>query len=419
MSADQAELVTRLLAEHHIGSQVAEMDMDEPVSYEAFSESEIESDEECEVRSITNHTVDENGVWSFEVRFSDRSTQWVLDADCHCERAIGEYLSESATHVRTLFILCRISKKADPNSVSLGAQAQQMFEGVRGQVGLNTRIKVFQVTGSAFKRIPTAFRNVGEAARPQDRILFYRVDRLSRNIIESLAWLEDLNKRGVEMFSFTENISYALNGTAFIEAVLGAQKESEMIGRRVKMGLDARRARGDTVFGSVPYGQKTVRMPDGHLEAVPNEEELAVVRRLACNEGDLRCFNTKSAAIALNSAGIRKRGRKWNGPMVAALRHKFRNLPRVRCVEEAKAGVAAAAAAAEHPVRTAVETLFAQAEVDRMIAQEVAASPVPVDASSAAAAAAAAPAPAPAPAPAAAQKKHKHKHQQKHHQTKQ
>ena len=296
------------------------------------------------------------GVWEFEVNFSDRTSQWVLDSDCHCENAIGEYLSKSATHVRTLFILCRISKKADPNSVSLGAQAHQMFEGVRGQVGLNTRIKVFQVTGSAFKQIPTAFRNVGEAARPQDRILFYRVDRLSRNIVESLSWLEELNKRGVEMFSFTENISYALNKTAFIEAVLGAQKESEMIGRRVRMGLEARRARGDTVFGSVPFGQKTIRMPDGHLEAVPNDEELAVVRRLLVPNEKASLAHQKAtvAASMLNGAGGRKRGRKWNGPMVAALRHKFRNSPHLKVVEEAMAGVAAAARAEKKAGKKAV-----------------------------------------------------------------
>lgn len=318
---NQTELANRLLATN-ISTQEEKID--------------VVDDFESEVECILDHRVNEYGPWQYLIKFKDGEIDWISDDKCYCEQTISNYLS-TLPNIKTVYILCRISKKADPNSISLSAQANQMVESVYSVIDANVRVKVIQVVGSAFTRIPTTFSEVGLAARSGDSILFFRVDRLSRNIVESLSWLEDLNERGVTLASFTENISYSMNKTQFIESVLNAQKESEMIGRRVRMGLSARRARGDTVFGACPYGEKSVRI-NGRVVSTTNEEELEVVRRLLVRNHPTSLAGMTSQLVAntLNDAGIRKRGRKWSGQMVSSLRHKFRDSPVIKIEADAR-----------------------------------------------------------------------------------
>jgi len=279
------------------------------------------ADLEMEVSRVSAHRITETGVWQFKVHFKGYrdNGEWVNDADCHCEKTIREYLNTLAKPVKTIYCVCRVSSKnqTGPKHVSLDAQEHRLLQTARTRFGAAnpaTRIKTFKISASAYRGIPNVLQNIGEAAASGDAILTYRVDRLSRNIVKFLSFLEELNERGVQILAQDENIWYHEKKLEFIQGILDANKEAFVIGKRVKLSLERRRARGDEVFGSVPYGFSIKRGQDNRLVRVRNVVEQNVIRRI---ERELALKRTtKQIAEDLNAAGIRKRNRRWTSAMV-------------------------------------------------------------------------------------------------------
>ena len=165
---------------------------------------------------------------------------------------------------------------------------------------------------------------MGEACLEDDAILFWRVDRLSRNIVKSLSWMEDLDNRGVTLYSHNENITYKSNKLEFLQCVLDAQKEAKILGERVKLAYKRKRDRGDERVGSIPYGKKYKRVYDDDGNIIKNivvdhPEESSIIWRI-CRS------NKKASEIAnnLNNEGIYKRNKQWNRMMVMRIKREHK-----------------------------------------------------------------------------------------------
>jgi DNA invertase Pin-like site-specific DNA recombinase len=271
----------------------------------------------CEVDSIIGHRHNSTG-WDFQIKWKGNrgepsTTEWVSDKNTNCEYTINKYLKTKG--INTAYCFCRVStkKQVGETHVSLDAQASELSTDSSNKTPTH-RVKIFKISASAYKNIPKSLKEIGEAVSSGDALYIYRVDRLSRNIIKYLGWLEDLDERGVIIYSHAESILYGENKLEFIQGILDAQKEFTLLGDRVKMSIKRRRDRGDDHIGSLKYGKKFLRREDGSLSVVENLTETTITNSI---------FNSKetSDVIAknLNSRKQYKRGKRWNARMVTRI----------------------------------------------------------------------------------------------------
>jgi DNA invertase Pin-like site-specific DNA recombinase len=137
--------------------------------------------------------------------------------------------------------------------------------------------------------------------------------------VKYLSWLEDLNDRGVRIYSVEENMWYEEKKLDFIQGIVDANKESHMLSKRIRASIQHRRERGDECLGQVPFGKKLVwSQKKGCRVIVENPEEVKIMKEI--NKMAVRdCFGKDQIARVLNERGYRKRGRRWTAKMVGPL----------------------------------------------------------------------------------------------------
>jgi DNA invertase Pin-like site-specific DNA recombinase len=271
--------------------------------------------QQCEINRVVDHRITARGVWQFHIQFKghDRVTEWVDDCDCDCEKSINEYLAGTGVP-RTVYSFCRVSskKQTGPRHVSLEAQEQRIHQTIQRMYGANPgRVKNIRLSASAYRGIPSALARIGAAARAGDAIFIYRIDRLSRNIFKYLAFLEELNDRGVQIYAVDEGMWYHERRLNFMQGILDANKEAEIIGRRVKSSLEYLKSIGREYSGTTAYGWRMIRNQANHLVQTKDSEEQGVIRRI-------KQWGSGYQTIAdhLNREGITKRGKRWNAGMI-------------------------------------------------------------------------------------------------------
>ena len=276
-----------------------------------------------EVSSVSDHRILEDRTFQFYINWVNGVSEWVDDHKCNCEKLISVYLNRLNTisslnpvRIHTAYLFCRVSTKeqATCSNLSLQAQEAELRETVAIKVGYYQRIRVYSISKSAYIRIPDALARIGDAALADDCILVWRVDRLSRNIVKYLEWLENINTRGVMIYSLQEDISYKNNKLAFIQAVLNSNKEAMILGERVKLAYKHKRARGDEKIGRLRYGKKYKR-EGTRMIVVENPDEQKIIYRI-CNTDN----TNQEMSDILNRERIKKNKRVWNKIMVSRIR---------------------------------------------------------------------------------------------------
>lgn len=267
------------------------------------------------VKKIHNHKID-NGENIYLIEFKNyKGKMWVKESETNCEITLNNYWNSRGKN--TTYCFCRVSSKQQvgPSHVSIDVQAKELYSFAKTHRP-NDRIKIVKVSTSAYKNIPDVLIDISESAKNNDSILVYRVDRLSRNIVKYLNWLENLKNKGVKIFSMSENISYSNNQLNFIQLIIDAQRESFNISRRVKSSLKRRRERGDECLGCLRYGKKYKRMEkNGRLIIVDDSLEKKIIQTIKDLKKKKK-YSIQKIVSSLESLGLRKRGRKWTEAMV-------------------------------------------------------------------------------------------------------
>lgn len=269
-----------------------------------------------QVQSVRNHRI-KQGNWEFQLKFAS-GVEWIPQDKCDCPDMISAYLKRK--NIKTTHLFCRVSTKEQTScaSTSLPLQESKLREAV---TDTTNRIVVHKISGSAYQRIPPQLMAVGEEVMEGDTIMVWRVDRLSRNIVNYLSWLEDLNTRGVNIVAFQEDLSYSHNKLDFIHGIVNAQKEAEILGSRIRGSYEHRRDRGDEAVGRLPWGKKYHRIlsEDGlstvRKLVVDNTEEIALTMRIRLSRARLGSLSDK-----LNREGKFKRGRRWSPLMIKRIK---------------------------------------------------------------------------------------------------
>jgi len=165
---------------------------------------------------------------------------------------------------------------------SLDAQREACEQYVRAQAHLDWTFSEQSYddggfTGANLER-PAFQRLLADIeARKIDVVVVYKVDRLSRSLLDFAKMMERFNAAGASFVSVTQNFSTAdAMGRLTLNMLMSfAEFEREMIGERTRDKIAASRRRGKWTGGPVPLGYD---VKDKHL--VVNELEAVVVREI-------------------------------------------------------------------------------------------------------------------------------------------
>lgn len=143
-----------------------------------------------------------------------------------------------------------------------------------------------------------------------DCVLVYRLDRLTRSVIDLYKLLELFEKYNCKFKSATEvyDTTTAM-GRMFITIVAAmAQWERENLAERVRMGMQEKARQGKWVINVPPYGYDIDRAND---TLVVNQQEAVVVRKIY--DMYLSGIGMRKIAVELNDLNVpTKSGATWN-----------------------------------------------------------------------------------------------------------
>lgn len=157
-----------------------------------------------------------------------------------------------------------------------------------------------------------------------DEVVVYKVDRISRNIIDFSSMIETFQKHGVSFVSATEFFDTAspMGRAMMYLLMVFAQLERENTAERIKDNAMYRATMGRWTGGPVPFGYNKLRVADGSREKsilIPNEYEAKIIRQIFDwyleNESSVR-----KVVYKLNLLGIKtKDGAEWQGKTVVRI----------------------------------------------------------------------------------------------------
>jgi DNA invertase Pin-like site-specific DNA recombinase len=210
---------------------------------------------------------------------------------------------------------------------SLDAQRESCEQYIRSQASLGWQLIPEPYddggfTGANIQR--PAFQRLMQdvEAGKVDIVVVYKVDRLSRSLLDFAKLMDRFNRANVAFVSVTQNFSTAdAMGRLTLNVLMSfAEFEREMIGERTRDKMAAARRKGKWTGGPPPLGYDVV-----DRKLVVNEAEAALVRRLFDLYLDLR--SAGAVARALNTEcrttkhhvsikGTSHGAREWDKPSV-------------------------------------------------------------------------------------------------------
>jgi len=136
-------------------------------------------------------------------------------------------------------------------------------------------------------------------------VIIYSIDRLSRDLLKGIQFLNRLSTRGIKIHFVTNEIIYSANISSAAKSMVqqelqNAEKHSNMTSEKVKRTLKRLRDEGN-VFGSAKYGYKHVKV-NGVRTRVEDNQEQQNIRKIVSQYNNL-----KNKFGNLNIISIRKR----------------------------------------------------------------------------------------------------------------
>jgi DNA invertase Pin-like site-specific DNA recombinase len=146
-------------------------------------------------------------------------------------------------------------------------------------------------------------------------VVVYKLDRLSRKVIDTLTIIETLEKAEIAFHSLNEKIDtstamgrFFLNITASL-----AQMERDLISERTRDALQMKIANHERA-GQIPFGWRLAE--DGNA-LIPHEEEQEVIRTVRRLHD--RGYSYRAICEALVKAGHRPQGKCWHPKTIGSI----------------------------------------------------------------------------------------------------
>jgi site-specific DNA recombinase len=217
-------------------------------------------------------------------------------------RGRGKFMPDVVPEARRCAIYTRKSTSVglEQDFNSLDAQREACTAYIQNQPGwtvVGERYDDGGFTGAnierpAFQRLLTDI----DAAKI-DVLVVYKVDRLSRSLLDFAKLMERFNRAGASFVSVTQNFSTAdAMGRLTLNMLMSfAEFEREMIGERTRDKIAAARRKGKWTGGTVPLGYTVAEK-----RLVVNEDEAVLVREIFALYIEQR--STLAVARLLNEA---------------------------------------------------------------------------------------------------------------------
>ncbi|ONH54614.1 recombinase family protein [Frankia sp. CcI49] len=213
-------------------------------------------------------------------------------------------------------IYLRRSTDDDHQRYTLDAQEDRLRSYVDSQPGWEITLRFSDDASGASTDRKDLHRALAAArAGLIDVLLVYRVDRLSRNLRDTVQLLEDLDEAGVVFRSATEpfDTSTPMGRMLLQMLAMFAQFERDTIIDRVVAGMERKAREGRWMSTQAPYGYH-VDKPTWTL--IPHEPEAAIIRAIF-ELYTRRRLGARAIATTLNDRGHRTRsGNQWTGHQV-------------------------------------------------------------------------------------------------------
>ena len=160
---------------------------------------------------------------------------------------------------RRVALYTRISTDEANQPYSLGAQRDRLEAYVAAQPGWKIAAR-YEDMASAKSLERPALSNARREAQAGlfDLLLVFRVDRLSRNLGQLAALIEELEHAGVAFQSLSEPFDTTTPAGRMMLQMLGvfAEFERASIIERISAGMERKARRGEWTVGSYPYGYR-------------------------------------------------------------------------------------------------------------------------------------------------------------------
>lgn len=183
------------------------------------------------------------------------------------------------------------------NGQSLAVQ-QKQIEGwaqMTGQQVTEVVVEAGVSGGKEFAKRPQGAQLWRRLARG-DTLVVWKLDRLSRDLLDCLTICREFQKRGVKLYLLDISPSDPMTGNGISQVVLSllgafAQFERGRISERIREAKAERRARGEFLGGTPPFGWT---YQEGRLLPVPQEQQaLRHMRELAADGKSSRAISAE------------------------------------------------------------------------------------------------------------------------------
>lgn len=203
---------------------------------------------------------------------------------------------------RIVAVYARVStKRQATEGHSLEGQIERLSL-VAGWRFPGRELRVYQDADSGTNDRRPGFRALQREVQSRNvhAVVGLSIDRLWRNLIEGMKWLEELRVVGTHLVIWSEMVdTSSAMGRAWLAMQLTmAELESNRIGERVKAGHDRSSARGQKGPGLRPFGWRVG--PDRML--MRDEPEQSIIVFVAAERGEGRSW--QSCAMAVNRLGV-------------------------------------------------------------------------------------------------------------------
>lgn len=157
-----------------------------------------------------------------------------------------------------------------------------------------------------------------------DQVIVYKLDRISRNVVDFVQMHETFTKYGASFISCKEGFdsSNQLGRLLMMMLISFAQFERESIQQRVKDSYYSRGSKGFYMGGSLPYGfkkEKTIIDGINTSQLIPDEEEAKIVIELY-ERYALTDISLGKLSKDLNNRGIKSsNGVSWDSGKISRM----------------------------------------------------------------------------------------------------
>ncbi len=208
---------------------------------------------------------------------------------------------------------------------SLDAQRDACVQYIRGQPGWEVVPVAYDdggFTGANVDR-PAFQRLLADIEAKQiDVVIVYKVDRLSRSLLDFAKVMDQFNRSGAAFVSVTQNFSTAdAMGRLTLNMLMSfAEFEREMIGERTRDKIQAARRRGRWTGGRVPLGYDVVerKLVVNDLEALVVREVFALYQQHRSLLAVMRQLEERKRRTkrVVDRDGVTKEGEAWGKDII-------------------------------------------------------------------------------------------------------